>query len=146
MARILVVAADIGVGARAQAVAESDGHEVVWCGGPARPTFVCAGGRGDHCPLTERVDAVIVDGWLDSDAGRCGVPSTHLILYYRRLGIPVLALVGPNGLPGPLVDDGIQALGRHATASEIRFALRDLLDGVHIRRRIPVVTAAGIAS
>ncbi len=146
MARVLVVAADAEVGARAEAMAAVEGHKVVWCGGPRRPTFVCAGGRGDHCPLTERVDAVIVDGWLDSDAERCGVPSTNLVLYYRRLGIPVLALVGPNGLPGPITDDGLHAIARHATASEFRYALRDLLDGVNIRRRIPVVAAAGLAS
>ncbi len=142
MAHVLVVAADAEVGARAQATAELDGHEVTWCGGPHRPTYVCAGGREGRCPITVNVDAVIVDGWLESDELRCGVPSWHLVRYYRKFGIPVLALVGPNGLPGPLTDEGVHALARTADSSTIKYALRDLLAAVRIRRYIPVIATA----
>ena len=144
MARVLIVAADAEVGARAQAVAELDGHDVVWCGGPRRPTFLCAGAREDRCPLTDCADLVVVDGWLESDGARCGLPSWHLIRYYRNFGLPVLALVGPNGLPGPLTDEGVHAIGRLGNPSQLQHAMRDALDGVWIRRSIPVITAAGI--
>lgn len=142
MARVLIIAADSEIGARIHAVAHFEGHEVVWCGGPYRPTYLCAGGGDSRCPLTHDVDAVVVDGWLESDEARCGISSWHLIRYYRGLGIPVLALVGPNGLPGPLLDDGVHALGRHVAASTIKYALRDLLAGVRIRRNVPVRATA----
>jgi hypothetical protein len=144
MARVLVVAADAEIGARVQSVAEYNGNDVFWCGGPRRPTFLCAGATGERCTLTERADVVVVDMWLETDEARCGLPSWHLIRYYRNLGIPVLALVGPNGLPGPLTDDGVHAIARHADPSEMRQAIRDAIAGIHIRRRIPVLAAAGV--
>jgi hypothetical protein len=138
MARVLVVAADADVGARATAVAERDGHDVIWCGGPHRPDYICAGGRGEKCALTDGVAVVVVDGWLDSDVARCGTPSWHLISYYRGLGIPVLALVGPDGLPGPLVNYGTQAIPREADPQLMRQALHDAIDQVPIRRPLRV--------
>jgi hypothetical protein len=141
MARVLVVASDPDVGARVEAVAERDGHEVVWCGGPRRPRYVCAGGQGRHCALTDGVALVVVDGWLESDIARCGTPSWHLIGYYRGLGIPVLALVGPDGLPGPLADYGTQAIPRDADPQLVRQALRDAIDQAPIRRRLDVASA-----
>jgi hypothetical protein len=82
------------------------------------------------------VDVAIVDGWLESDEVRCGTPSWHLVRYYRALRIPVLALVGPDGLPGPLRDDRVHAIPRAADAQLLKWALRDLLSGIRIRRRL----------
>jgi hypothetical protein len=89
--------------------------------------------------LTDGVDVVVVDGWLDSDIVRRGTPSWHLVQYYRSLGLPVLALVGPDGLPGPLVDE-IQAIPRQADAQLIRQALRDAIETTPIRRRLYVTS------
>jgi hypothetical protein len=146
MTRVLIVAADPEIGARVQATAEMDGHDVVACAGPGRPTYLCAGATDKRCPLAERADLVVVDGWLETDQARCGLPSWHLIRYYRNMGIPVLALVGPNGLPGPLNDAGVHAIARHAEPSELRQAIRDAIHGVWIRRRIPVMQAAGFGA
>jgi hypothetical protein len=128
MKRVLVVASDIDVGFRASERLEDEGHEVSWCPGPRSPRFTCLGGCGRYCPLAGAADVVVLDGWLDSDLYRRGVPSWHLLRYYRERGLPVVALIGPDGLPGPLNDDGVVALPRDAGAREISGAVRSLLE------------------
>jgi hypothetical protein len=106
---------------------DADGYEVRWCPGPQAPTFVCAGGRGQRCPLPCKSDAVVLDCWLDSDLERAGTPSWHLLCYYHRLGLPVVALVGPDGLPGSVPSEGVVTLRRDATPEEISQAVRSLV-------------------
>lgn len=106
---------------------DADGYEVRWCPGPQAPTFVCAGGRDQRCPLPCKSDAVVLDCWLDSDLERAGTPSWHLLRYYHRLGLPVVALVGPDGLPGSLPSEGVVTLRRDATPEEISQAVRSLV-------------------
>ncbi len=125
MARVLLVANDQIGGSEIADTLEEAGHEVMWCPGPQAPTYVCQGGRGCTCPLTGAADVVVVDGWLASDAKRCGTPSWHLVRYYRSLGLPVVFLVGPDGLPGRVLDPGVQAIPRDARAVLVEWAVRE---------------------
>jgi len=114
MSEVVVVAADLTFGNQLVTRLNEAGHEVTWCPGPRKPTFVCIGGRGRRCPLAAAADVVVVDGWLRSDEAMCGTPSWHLVQYYIGLGVPVVAIVGPNGLPGPLPDGDVIAVQRSA--------------------------------
>jgi len=105
---------------------ELDGFEVRWCPGPMGPGFVCAGGRGDYCALPCRSDVVVLDCWLDSDIARRGTPSWHLLGYYVDLGLPVVALIGPDGLRGTFPHDRVVTLPRDATPQEISIAVASL--------------------
>jgi hypothetical protein len=106
---------------------ETDGYDVRWCPGPQAPLFVCAGGRGQRCPLPCKSDAVVLDCWLDSDLERAGTPSWHLLRYYLELGLPVVALVGPDGLPGSPPEHGVVTLRRDASPEEISQAVRSVV-------------------
>lgn len=127
MTNVLLVARDIEVGEAIVDDLVSAGYEVTWCPGPREPKFVCVAVRLAPCPLTAPADVVVVDGWLASDEARTGIPSWHLIRYYRKLGAPVVALVGPNGLPGPINDDGLVALDRDTAPEGIQRAIESLL-------------------
>jgi hypothetical protein len=117
--RVLVVASDSAVGDPVRWQLESSGFDVVRCWGPRPPDFVCAGVRCSRCALAERADVIVLDGWLASDVERMGVPSWHLLRFYRDLGIPVVALLGPDGLPGPLNDPVVSTLDRDADPAEV---------------------------
>lgn len=119
MARILVVANDEAVASPLTAALVAEGHEVVRCGGPRGPEFLCAAAGSDRCAFTHAIDGIVVDGWLESDVERRGLPSWHLIAYYRGIGIPVVALIGPDGLPGPVTDAGVRALPRSSGVEAI---------------------------
>ena len=128
MKNVLIVATDRdGQAMRISRRLTDDSYHPACCGGPHAPSFLCAGAQGDGCALTEMADVVVLDGWL-SDVERRGVPSWHLLRYYRGLGLPVVALIGPDGLPAPVRDTGVCALPRDATASEISEAVRSLCE------------------
>ena len=126
MNEILLVSSDRGVGTPiADGLAEA-GYEVMWCRGPQKPTFVCAAARGRRCPLTAAATVAVVDGWLESDENECGIPSWELAAYYHDLGIPVIALVGPNGFPSGGPEAGLLRLPRDTDADEIVTAVQML--------------------
>ena len=75
------------------------GHDVTVCRGPCGPSYVCAGGRDKYCPFPATSDVVVLDCHLESDGLQLGTPSWHLLLHYRSLGLPVVALAGPDDLP-----------------------------------------------
>src|SRR3954466_9004748 len=97
--RVLLVSSDGGLTGRLADRLETDGFEVTLCPGPLAPDYVCIGPRSDACVLADEADAVVVDGWLKSDQVRHGTPSWHLARYYWGRGLPVVLLVGPDGLP-----------------------------------------------
>jgi hypothetical protein len=113
---------------------DAEGYEVIVCPGPQPPSFTCIGAKRDRCSLSRGVAGVVIDGWLASDEGRKGVPSWHLVLHYRQLGLPVVVLLGPDGLPGPVRDEGIRTLSRDAEPDEVCEALRSAI-GSDVRAR-----------
>jgi hypothetical protein len=126
VARVLVVADDPAVGDPVRWELEADGFDVVHCWGPRPPDFVCAGVRCSSCALAESADVIVLDGWLASDVERMGVPSWHLLRFYRELGMRVVALRGPNGWPGPIDDPLVSTLGRDAAPADIARAVASL--------------------
>ncbi len=133
MSTVLVVASSAGGQAeRVRAALEAAGHDIIRCSGPHAPTFLCPGAHGQHCGLTGEADLVLLDGWLGSDVERRGVPSWHLLRHYRTLGLPVLVLIGPDGLPARVNDPGVLTLPRNARAAEISDAVRSIRDD-HLR-------------
>lgn len=129
MKRVVVVADETSVGAPLCSGLEAAGFDSVRCWGPRPPDYVCGGAACGSCALAERADAIVLDGWLASDAARTGVPSQHLLLMYRSMGVPVVALEGPNSFPGPLDDSGVTFLSRDASPEEVAHAVSDLLEG-----------------
>lgn len=127
MACVLLVTRDEAIGDAIGDRLEGQGHEVMWCPGPHAPSYLCSGGRGERCGLAATADVVVLDGWLASDEARRGAPSWHLLLYYRNQNVPVVALVGPDGLPGPLRDASVVALPRDTDPAEVVAAVRSLL-------------------
>lgn len=135
MACALVVTGDESIGDPIADALEAEGFEVMWCPGPHEPFFLCAGAHDRHCPLAACADVVVLDGWLASDRLRRGVPSWHLLLYYRNHDVPVVALVGPDGLPASRTDAGVAALPRQAAMDEVVGAVHALLERVTPARR-----------
>lgn len=124
MTRVLLVMGDEGMASQLGQYLESSGLEVTSCPGPQAPAYVCMGGRGVVCPLTSAADVVVLDGWLRSDAVRAGTPSWHMLLYYRRSGLPVVFLVGPDG--APVADNDVHPLPRGVEFEQIAEAIVDL--------------------
>ena len=135
MERVLIVADDANVAIPLSEELEAHGFDVARCWGPRPPDFVCGGARCGTCALAERADVVVVDGWLASDAARSGVPSDHLVMLYRSMGLPVVALEGPNGSPGPVTSADMVVLSRDASTTAIATAVERLL--VHDRADRP---------
>jgi hypothetical protein len=90
---VLLVASDRRLGGAIADRLEADGHELMWCPGPKPPDMVCGASRG-ICPLSADATVAVIDGRLASDLKRTGMPSWRLARYYRRQGIPVVALMG----------------------------------------------------
>ena len=84
------------------------GLEVITCPGPQAPSYVCAGGRGEPCPLASNADVVVLDLWLASDTVLTGTPALQLLSYYTSLGKPVVALERPGDPAASFVDDGVE--------------------------------------
>ncbi|HYZ91075.1 MAG TPA: hypothetical protein VFA34_01625 [Actinomycetota bacterium] len=127
MAKILLVSRDRKIGSELAGEFERTGHELRWCPGPGAPVYVCAAGRGGRCALSRETDVVVLDGWLASDEVRQGLPSWHLLLYYRGLGIPVVFLEGPDGLPHHMLDRGVVALPRRSPPLAVAAAIESVL-------------------
>jgi hypothetical protein len=102
------------------------GLRVITCPGPQPPTYVCAGGSGDACPLAVGADVVVLDLWLASDTMLRGTPALQLLSYYLDLGKPVVALQHLGGPPGQFAAEGVELVPSPATR-------RMLLDALHHR-------------
>jgi len=126
MSHVLLVMGDRVLGAQLADYLETRDIDVTWCPGPQAPAYVCRGGRGEQCPLTAVADVVVLDGWLASDAHRAGTPSWHMLRYYRQHGLPVVFLVGPDGLPAPIGDPDVRTVPREAAFEDIADAIFDL--------------------
>lgn len=133
MARVVFICRDPAIGEPIAREIEEHAFDVTWCPGPQPPDCVCGGIRHEHCPLPAEADAVVLDGWLESDALRAGTPSWHLLLFYRSLKLPVVVLIGPDGLPGPLRDPNVEALPRTTTPRTVAEAVERAIR----RGRIP---------
>ena len=94
----LLVCADPAVGEPIAEALERAGDDVMWCRGPSGTDCVCAAIRGNRCPLTSGIDAVVVDSCLASDQRDRGFRSSQLVKYYEDLGLPVVVLVGLRDL------------------------------------------------
>jgi hypothetical protein len=84
------------------------GLEVITCPGPQAPSYVCAGGRGEPCPLASNADVVVLDLWLASDTALTGTPALQLLSYYTSLGKPVVALERLGDPAASFVDGGVE--------------------------------------
>jgi hypothetical protein len=103
-----------------------DGLDVIACPGPQAPGYVCAGGRGERCPLAVKADVVVLDLRLASDTVLKGTPALQLLWYYTDLGKPVVALHRLGDPAGPLAGNGVEAVRWPPTR-------RPLLRAVHGR-------------
>jgi hypothetical protein len=103
-----------------------DGFDVIACPGPQAPSYVCAGGRGEPCPLAARADIVVLDLCLASDTLLKGTPALQLLSYYSDLGKSVVVLQRLGDPAGPFVGDGVEAVRWPPTR-------RSLLRAVHGR-------------
>ncbi len=105
---VLVVTEDREPSETMSAWLRETGLEVITCPGPLAPSYVCAGGRGELCPLAARADVVVLDLFLGSDTVLKGTPALELLRYYTDLGKPVVALQRLGDPAGPLVGDGVE--------------------------------------
>jgi hypothetical protein len=93
---VLVVASDAELRAGIGSQLEAQGFGVMACPGPTAPEYTCVGDRRGRCPLAEAADAVVLDGWLESDEALDGVPSEELLALYLASGVPVAVLRHPG--------------------------------------------------
>ncbi len=105
---ILVVTEDRAASEVISAWLREGGLDVVACPGPQAPSYVCAGGRGEPCPLAANADVVVLDLWLASDTVLTGTPALQLLSYYTSLGKPVVALERLSDPAASFVDDGVE--------------------------------------
>jgi CheY-like chemotaxis protein len=105
---VLVVTEDRGPSEVISAWLREDGLDVVACPGPQAPSYVCAGGRGEPCPLAADADVVVLDLWLASDTMLTGTPALQLLSYYTSLGKPVVGLERPGDPAASFVDGGVE--------------------------------------
>jgi DNA-binding response OmpR family regulator len=103
-----------------------DGFDVITCPGPQAPSYVCAGGRGESCPLAVCADVVVLDLRLASDTVLKGTPALQLLGYYTDLGGPVVVLQRLGDRVGPFVGNGVEPVRWPPTR-------RSLLRAVHGR-------------
>ena len=101
-ATVLVVAYDVAKRNQLEGWLEWAGYEVCGCPGPGLPT-TCPQIRGKSCPLTRRVDLVVLDLELRGDFGDGSPPSWVLLDSYLERGSRVVALADPAADP-PLLD------------------------------------------
>jgi hypothetical protein len=114
MASVLLISKDRTTGDAICDVLWEAGHVVKWCRDPRSLDIRRAGKPGTR-PPTEDTDLVIVDGWLAAgDEHDEGIASWHLVKYYRGLGLPVIALTGPDDLPRSLAEDSVTEFPRQA--------------------------------
>lgn len=121
---VLVVAYDQRIVEPLRSSLLGDGYDVTVCRGPCGPSYVCSGGRDKYCPFPATSDVVVIDCRLESDELELGTPSWHLLLYYRGLGLPVVALADRDDLPVVTMgDEGVVVLPRSAAPAAIAAAV-----------------------
>ena len=102
------------------------GFEVMTCPGPSAPGYRCIASTAGSCTLAESADAIVLDMFLASDLVGAGTPAWELLLFYRRLGVPVVAVVGDEDPFTPIGDDGVVVLRRPAERHQLIEAIRRL--------------------
>ena len=130
--RIAMIQSDPRAGARAQALLEDAGHEVLHCTDPAGYPFPCHGVTGDSCPLDAgAVVAVSAPGSVppEPQAGNVG-----LICAMRRY-LPVLVaapeeVVWPGAWPGLVAAGDLVASVERAASALLPVHTEDVLDEV----------------
>lgn len=119
---------------------ETEGLDVLMCGGPEGPEYNCLGGRGEDCPLAEVSDTVVLDMQLESDMVMCGAPGWMLLLYYFDRGKQIVALSGPEDSVHALDDEQVTVIPRTADRATLVRAVAHTLnanggrDGEHLAR------------
>jgi hypothetical protein len=116
---VLVVEPDLRRRDEIAAWLEADGCDVLMCGGPRGPDYVCLGGRDESCPLAAAVDTVVLDMQLASDTVMFGTPGWMLLLYYFEQGKKVVALSGEGDPVHPVADDQVTVIPRTADRTTI---------------------------
>jgi hypothetical protein len=127
------------------------GLRVITCPGPQPPTYVCAGGRCEACPLARSADVVVLDLWLASDTILRGTPALQLLSSYLDLGKPVVALQHLGGPPGPFAGHDVELVPWPPTRRALLDALYRRLPGSQAharwrqgsRSRVPWTTGGG---
>lgn len=117
---------------------EANGYDVLMCGGPKGPDYVCLGGRDERCPLAQAVDTVVLDIRLESDTVMFGTPGWMLLLYYFEQGKKIIALSGEGDPVHPLADDQVTLIPRSADRATLVRAVSHAIgrrnDGEHLAR------------
>jgi DNA-binding response OmpR family regulator len=103
---------------------EAAGHQALLCPGPSTPDYTCVGTRGGTCALAAGADAVILDTRLRGDDLFGGTTGWQLVLLYRDLGLPLVALVEPGDAGSMVRGEGAVIVRRPPAAPAVLRALR----------------------
>lgn len=122
--KVLVVESEPETRARIRAWLEAKGMWVMTCPGPEPPCYECPGGRSEGCAYVEAVDAVVLDGTLDSDRAGVGAPAKALAVSYIGAGKALVLLAdGESPVPEPRV----AVVPRDASGRRVAKAVRTVL-------------------
>lgn len=132
---VLIVADDLQERSQIGAWLEGSGFNVISCPGPQGPDYTCLGGRGEHCPLADAADVVVLDLRLSSDEMMTGTPGWELLFFYMALGRKVVALSGCEDSIRPGTDEDVTVLQRRPSREALVSAVRDLAKAPPARRR-----------
>lgn len=130
--RIAMIQSDPRAGARAQALLEDAGHEVLHCTDPAGHLFPCRGVTGDSCPLDAgAVVAVSAPGSFppEPQAGNVGL----ICAMRRRLPVLVAApedVAWPGARPELVAAGDLVASVERAASALLPLHTEDVLDEV----------------
>jgi len=111
------------------------GFNVLTCGGPVGPDYVCPGGRGDVCPLAVSADIIVLDIHLESDTMLEGIPGWQILQYYCEMGKPVVALADAGDLFDAESGESLRVIKRDPERETLVEAAREMLR--HISLEMP---------
>jgi hypothetical protein len=122
--KVLIVESEPETRARLRGWLETSGMWVMTCPGPEPPCYECPVSRQETCPYVEAVDAIVLDGTLDSDRAGLGTPAKALAVSYAGSGKPLVVLT--DNEPEP-VDASVTILPRESSGRRVVKAVRTLL-------------------
>jgi CheY-like chemotaxis protein len=123
--KVLIVESEPETRARLREWLEMSGMWAMTCPGPPPPCYECPISNGEPCPYVESVDAIVLDGTLDSDRAATGTPAMALAVSYAATGKPLVVLADSQPPPA---DPNVSILPRAASRRRVVKAVRTLLD------------------
>ena len=122
--KVLVVESEPEARARIRAWLEGKGMWVMTCPGPEPPCYECPASKQEACPYVEAVDAIVLDGRLDTDRTGLGPPAKALAVSYVAAGKPLVML---DDAERRVPEASVAILPRDASGRRVAKAVRTLL-------------------